>query len=78
MVLLLDSSPFVQTGIVACRLRGKDDALDAIKALKTQQIGLEYAPMYIEWSSIESVNGNERKALSIIQKGINEGAQPAE
>ena len=77
-MLGLDLSYIADTNIIACRLRGKDDALDAIKALKTQQIGLKYAPMYIEWSSIESLSGNQRKALSVVQKGINEGAQPAE
>ncbi len=57
-------------------LRGQDDALDAIKALKTQQIGLSYAPMYIEWASIEAASGNVRKALSVVGKGIREQAQP--
>ncbi len=57
-------------------LRGRDDALDAIKALKTQQIGLTYAPMYIEWASIEAASGNVRKALSVVSKGIREQAQP--
>ena len=57
-------------------LRGQDDALDAIKALKTQQIGLSYAPMYIEWASIEAASGNIRKALSVVAKGIREQAQP--
>jgi hypothetical protein len=57
-------------------LRGRDDALDAIKALKTQQIGLSYAPMYIEWASIEAASDNVRKALSVIGKGIRENAQP--
>ncbi len=57
-------------------LRGQDDALDAIKALKTQQIGLSYAPMYIEWASIEAASGNVRKALSVVSKGIREQAQP--
>lgn len=57
-------------------LRGRDDALDAIKALKTQQIGLTYAPMYIEWASIEAASDNVRKALSVVGKGIREQAQP--
>ena len=57
-------------------LRGQDDALDAVKALKTQQIGLSYAPMYIEWASIEAASGNVRKALSVVSKGIREQAQP--
>lgn len=57
-------------------LRGKDDALDAIKALKTQQIGLSYAPLYIEWASIEAASDNVRKALSVVSKGIRENAQP--
>jgi lipopolysaccharide biosynthesis regulator YciM len=58
-------------------LRGKDDALDAIKALKTQQIGLSYAPLYIEWASIEAASDNVRKALSVVDKGIRENAQPS-
>lgn len=58
-------------------LRGKDDALDAIKALKTQQIGLSYAPLYIEWASIEAASDNVRKALSVVGKGIRENAQPS-
>ena len=57
-------------------LRGQDDALDAIKALKTQQIGLSYALMYIEWASIEAANGNVRKALSVVAKGVREQAAP--
>lgn len=57
-------------------LRGKDDALDAIKALKTQQIGLQYAPMYSEWAGLEAASGNASKAISIVAKGLKEGAMP--
>lgn len=57
-------------------LRGRDDALDAIKALKTQQIGLTYAPMYVEWASIEAASDNVKKALSVVSKGLREQAQP--
>ena len=57
-------------------LRGQDDALDAIKALKTQQIGLSFAPMYLEWASIEAASGRLQKALSVVAKGIRERAAP--
>jgi len=58
-------------------LRGVYDALDSIKALKTQLIGLQYAPMYAEWAGMEAASGNTSKALSIVKKGLSEAAQPA-
>lgn len=59
-------------------LRGNYEAQDYIKALKQQQIGVMYAPLYAEWAGIEAASGRTAAALSVVKKGLKQGAQPAQ
>ena len=57
--------------------RNPDDARDTFKALKSQHIGENYAPLYAEWAGLEAKYGNVRKASSVVSKGLREGAEPS-
>lgn len=59
------------------RERHEDEARDTFKTLKNQHIGDSNAHLYYEWAALEAKAGSISKALSIVQKGIKENAQPA-
>eukprot|EP00798_Chlamydomonas_sp_ICE-L_P023347 gene23347-30598_t len=58
--------------------RSEEDGRDTLKTLKNQQIVVgEYgALLYQEWARLEMSSGNICKAVSVVQKGLKENAQP--
>lgn len=60
-----------------CRERNEDEARDTFKTLKNQHIGDANAHLYHQWAALEAKAGEISKAISILQKGIKERAQPA-
>jgi hypothetical protein len=59
------------------RYKNQDDARDTFKTLRSQHIGDRSAFLYYEWAALEQLAGNTSKALSVLQKGLREQAQPA-
>lgn len=58
------------------RLKSEDEGRDLFKALKNQHIGDTCALLYHTWAVLERASGNESKALSVVQKGLKENAEP--
>ncbi|KXZ54691.1 hypothetical protein GPECTOR_4g759 [Gonium pectorale] len=56
--------------------RNEDEGRDLFKALKNQHMGDSCAHLYHEWALLEHQAGNTNKAISILQKGIKERAEP--
>lgn len=59
-----------------CRLKSEDEGRDLFKALKNQHIGDTCAHLYGAWAQLERASGNDGKAVSVLQKGLKEGAEP--
>lgn len=58
-------------------MRNQDDGRDTFKTLKSQRIGQNCSAVFLEWATLEHCNaGDTYKALSVLSKGIKEGAQP--
>ncbi|GAX81238.1 hypothetical protein CEUSTIGMA_g8670.t1 [Chlamydomonas eustigma] len=55
----------------------EDDARDTFKTLKNQLPGESNAHLFHTWATLEAGSGNMSKALSILQKGMKERAQPS-
>jgi serine/threonine-protein kinase TTK/MPS1 len=58
-------------------MRNQDDGRDTFKTLKSQRIGQNCSAVFLEWATLEHCNaGDTYKAMSVLSKGIKEGAQP--
>ncbi|KAK9804601.1 hypothetical protein WJX73_006405 [Symbiochloris irregularis] len=56
--------------------RNPDDARETLKSLKYQHIADNHAQLYCQWARLEASAGNREKALALISKGIQAGAEP--
>eukprot|EP00899_Mesostigma_viride_P027221 jgi/Mesvir1/7684/Mv11654-RA.1 len=55
----------------------ENDARDTFKFLATRRIGEELAALYATWAQLEQRTGHLDKAIAVVRKGIECGAQPA-
>ncbi|GIL53393.1 hypothetical protein Vafri_9028 [Volvox africanus] len=56
--------------------RHQDEGRDVFKAIKNRQYPHKGALVYHEWALLEYEAGNTSKALSVLEKGIKDGAEP--
>ncbi|GIL91671.1 hypothetical protein Vretimale_9543 [Volvox reticuliferus] len=56
--------------------RHQDEGRDVFKAIKNRQYPHKGAQVYHEWALLEYEAGNTSKALSVLEKGIKDGAEP--
>jgi hypothetical protein len=56
----------------------EDEARDTFKTLKNLQVAGSSAQLYYDWATLEAKSGNMSKAIGVLQKGISQGAQPAQ
>ena len=59
-------------------VESEEDARDTFRCLKAQHVGEDHALLYVAWALLESFSGNTTKADSILKKGAERGATPAE
>jgi serine/threonine-protein kinase TTK/MPS1 len=58
------------------RYRNEDEGRDIFKALRNQHLRDTCALLYYTWAGLEQHSGNTSKAVSLLEKGLAERAEP--